>query len=57
MNMTPEDLNAAWESLPVPLEGPILSGISLQEAILVNPMHDIVGYTQGTIADHCMCKF
>ncbi len=55
MNMTPEDLNATWESLPVPLEGPIPSGIALQEAILVNPMHDIVGYTQGTIADHCMC--
>ncbi len=36
MNMTPEDINLAVESLPNPLEWHILPGISLQEAIEVN---------------------
>jgi hypothetical protein len=35
MNMTPEDINLAVESLPNPSEGHILPGI-LQEAIEVN---------------------
>jgi hypothetical protein len=41
MNMTPEDLNLAFESLPIPLEGTIPPGASLQEAIQVNQRHDI----------------
>jgi hypothetical protein len=36
MNMIPEDINLAVESLPNPSEGHILPGISLQEAIEVN---------------------
>ncbi len=36
MNMTPEDINLAVESLPNPSKGHILPGISLQEAIEVN---------------------
>ncbi len=36
MNMTPEDINLAVESLPNPSEGHILPAISLQEAIEVN---------------------
>jgi hypothetical protein len=36
MNMTPEDINLAVESLPNPSEGHILPGISLQEAIEEN---------------------
>ncbi len=39
MNMTPEDINLAVESLPNPSEGHILPGISLQEAIEVNVWH------------------
>jgi hypothetical protein len=41
MNMTPEDINLAVESLPNPSEGHILPGISLQEAIEVNEWHHI----------------
>jgi hypothetical protein len=33
MNMTPEDINLAVESLPYPSEGHSLPGILLQEAI------------------------
>ena len=39
MNMTPEDIDLAVESLPNPSEGHILPGISLQEAIEVNEWH------------------
>ncbi len=39
MNMTPGDINLAVESLPNTLEGHILPGISLQEAIEVNVWH------------------
>jgi hypothetical protein len=41
MNVTPEDINLAVESLPIPLKGQIPTGISLQEAIEVNTRHDI----------------
>ncbi len=43
MNMTPEDITLAVESLPNPSEGHILPGISLQEAIEVNEWHHIHG--------------
>ncbi len=33
INMNQEDINLALESLPNPLEGPILPGISTQQAI------------------------
>ena len=36
MNMTPEDINLAVESLPNPSEGHILPWISLQEARELN---------------------
>ena len=35
MNMSTEDLNIALENMPIPLEGPVPPGISLQEAIQV----------------------
>jgi hypothetical protein len=35
LNFNPEDLGRALESLPIPLKGPILPGISLQEVIEV----------------------
>jgi hypothetical protein len=35
MNMTPEDLNLALESLPLHMKGPFLPRISLQEAMKV----------------------
>ncbi len=38
-NMTQENINLAVERLPKPLEGHILPGISLQEAIEVNEWH------------------
>ena len=41
MNMTPEDINLAVESLPNPSEGHILPGISLQEATEANAWHHI----------------
>ena len=41
MNMTPEDINLAVESLPNPSEGHILPGILLQEAIEANEWHHI----------------
>jgi hypothetical protein len=41
MNMTPEDINLAMESLPNPSEGHILPGILLQEAIEANEWHHI----------------
>jgi hypothetical protein len=41
MNMTPEVINLAVESLPNPLEGHILPGTSLQKAIEVNEWHHI----------------
>ncbi len=40
-NMTPEDINLAVESIPNPLEGQILPGISMQQAIEVNVWHHI----------------
>jgi hypothetical protein len=39
MNMTPEDINLAVESLPNPSEGHILPGILLQEAKEANERH------------------
>jgi hypothetical protein len=41
VNMTPEDINLAVESLPNPSEGHILPGILLQEAIEANAWHHI----------------
>jgi hypothetical protein len=41
MNMTPEVINLAVDSLPNPSEGHILPGISLQEAMEVNEWHYI----------------
>jgi hypothetical protein len=41
MDMTPEDINLAVESLPNPSEGHVLPGISLPEAIEVNESHHI----------------
>ena len=41
MNMTPEDINLAVESLPNPSEGHIIPGILLQAAIEVNEWHHI----------------
>ncbi len=41
MNMTPEDINLAVESLSNPSEGHILPGISLHQAIEVNEWHHI----------------
>jgi hypothetical protein len=41
MNMTPEDINLAVESLPNPSEGHILPGILLQEAIEANEWRHI----------------
>ncbi len=41
MNMTPEDINLAVESLPNTSEGHILPGISLQKAIEVNEWHHV----------------
>ena len=41
MNINQEDLNLALESLSIPLKGPILPGISLQDAIQVNQRHNI----------------
>ncbi len=41
MNINQEDLDLALESLPIPLEGLIPPGISLQEAIQVNQRHNI----------------
>ncbi len=35
LNFNPEDLDRALESIPIPLKGPISTGISLQEAIEV----------------------
>ena len=36
LNMTPEDLNKALETLPIPLEGQPPPGLSIHEAIEVN---------------------
>jgi hypothetical protein len=41
MNMTPEDINLAVESLPNPSEGHILPEIFLQEGIEANEWHHI----------------
>jgi hypothetical protein len=41
LNLNPEDLDWALESLPIPLKGPSPPGISLQEAIEVRQWHNI----------------
>ncbi len=41
LNLNPEDLDRALESLPIPLKGPSPPGIFLQDAIEVKQWHNI----------------
>jgi hypothetical protein len=54
MNMTPEDITLAVESLPNPSEGHILPRILLQEAIEENEWHHIYDrhYQSGTLISY-----
>jgi hypothetical protein len=40
LNFNPEDPDRALESLPIPLEGPVPPGISLQDATEVKQWHN-----------------
>jgi hypothetical protein len=52
MNITQEDLSLALQSLPIPLQGLILPGISLQEAIQVNQRHNVHQRQHQNIVRH-----
>jgi hypothetical protein len=51
-NINAEDLNMALKSLAIPLKGPILPGISPQEAIQVNHRHNIHTKKHQNIVHH-----
>jgi hypothetical protein len=50
LNLNPEDLDQALESLPIPLKGPSPPDISLPDAIEVKQLHNIhIRHHQTTI--------